>query len=412
MMKFFNRIRFYMLLTTMCLTANLAMASGEFEYYLDISQFDGQGVVTLNGFDIFKHKGSKMVSTVVSQYLKSEDNRINYSFIPVDGRQIHSKIALKLVRVLKNEPLSSKNGTVILSEEMSNVWLRFSEINKLDSFEQKLGSISKDSSEIIFKKINHVNYWMCRLPGEARKRLPTLLKYNGIDGYMNNVEIHFFNSVTNKRVSFTGIKFDSFSKKLELNDDHLKSGSRFVGDFFYDSFMILGHSKSQKRVNIKQLKLGFLDGYLAGSRSFDAKSSIAYPWTDGVSTELLSDADKEQIENAVMKNHGAFSKKDLDLVKQLSTMIIKSSALMKGQEIDKVAAEQKAFYQKIFSTEGLVLQPIFPELLRFVALNDKVVRVEYVDGRDVLLFKKDNSGKSFIVPLRLSKIDNNWQLVP
>jgi len=403
----------------------------DYDYYLEVLGYNAGTEVTVNGFSVFKAdpnttSGSRSTTRWLTPNMVIGDNVIEVSYLTREDADADSGVELKISSCVHGSARST--GTVLLDERIGSESLSIETLDP-NSLTLLNGSISEDG-HLVFEDsdVSGIDYvWRVRLDSDVIKLKPTGLVYINLSEKLKNGRVRFEKGQTYPLGGPTAANY------IEFNFSELQSG---LGNFEFDepnsssgdasnfnTFTIYGEVDGDYDPNdpvtcanfqINQVLLE--DVEKTQTLTLTSGSVPTWSWQSGADISSITQSQEDDLwdtivsirsimDNATDPNDllPVFEKKTLDYSKAL----YKSNA--------EVESGQLSFFEVLLADSNWGMKTISRNNFKYYNINDKIIKVEKLDGSELLETNILNSGpannRPLKIPLYFSLISNEWEII-
>ncbi len=393
-------------------------------YYLDLNAHAGAVAVELNGFPLYEalHKDSRASSLFISPYLRNGENVLEVAFDSLAGAEI-SWLEFEVASADVTEPKrTDENETDILSRRLEPVGQTSIGIISSGDAIALGGSVSPDNQALGFANTAHRRWvWGAKLtePDNLVRGMPVRVQTKGLNATLAQAEIHFLNSENHRHVTFKGLKLPRGGESVKLDRAHVVKGARWLDEGGFDTVWVFGFAaEGVAEVESAGLTVHWQEPKQRLTERFEIDLPRRWSWQEGAEvSEALKDDDlRAALVEHLRVLHQTLDKRPATEWSPFFERKLLDLAAASGRAPEEMRKGQVEFFESLAATEGWALEPFDEHRLQLVPVNDRVVRVTYVDsegplhsvpikppGRDQL--------DRFSIPLYVSLIDDQWTVV-
>ncbi len=403
-------------------------ARGDEAHWLDATFSGMGGWITLNGFPILEtaQPDSGFVSQLVTGMLVDGENTLAWSAVTPAStieQELPATASIQLFAADPESPRPQGDPGRPLFETTLEPRRKIDFFPAADEFLTALvGTLESASGPARFEMIAERRFALGLSIGDPSRHVaadPVVLRHARLSDTLVLAELHLVDSINHRQVVFPNLKFLPGGGSVDLARENAGQGRHHLGSGTFDQLWIFGSAaEGIESVDLGMLGIESFATSYAGSETIELETPHRWAWQDGEDLgEFPPDDPRRGSLLAFLKElHTTVSKPDPEEWRPFFQTKIRDLARATGREPDAMAEDYFKFFKTLTTLDEWDLEPLAPGRLFIVGLNQRVLRVRYVDSEGPLIsvpLPKPGEGTRdrFSIPLYLSLIDGEWTIV-
>lgn len=393
--------------------------SQEADFYATVNGMGVRAVVSLNGFVLSDIVGTRMVSQVVTSFLKAGTNRIEISFVPEKTNSLTADLQVKIVSTPPGKKPSQTKPIVYVDKCYANKSVYLYDAIIDGRAKTVVGNVDTNQNQLVFKTdADGRSSFACQLLASmAFERLPSSIEYmKSNNDILSDVQVHFYSSVSGDRVVCNGSVISNRIGRIDLDRSKISNERYISNEVPFDSVLISCESKTKAPVTLSLIAVQEQEGKLFRTVEFNLSKIPIFAWTRGRNIAVGNQEYKSSLWQEVLRFHSAMKCKDKTVIRELLKAKAEDLSKVTHQTLENIEQNQALFFEQLWSIEGATIQPISEMDFKFVLINDKVISVQKANGTPLIdvfgiIGKSSEKRSVFNIPLFYSLIDGRWVIV-